>query len=101
MDKIFTHHCIDAFPELDELPIQDQVMDKFRLFFPLPATSAHVSADGKRMHYRLTGPSMIYEYLRTARLVILMHRLPLEARIEMADGVTNLSNSLLITYLPR
>jgi hypothetical protein len=76
-DKIFNHHCIDQFPELDELPLHDQAMDKFRLFFPLPATSARVDPSGKRMHYKLRGTTLMEDYMKKARVVIQIQQLPL------------------------
>jgi len=101
MDKIFTHHCIDQFPELDELPVQDQAMDKFRLYFPLPALSAIVSHDGNQMHYRFAGTKLMENYLRTARLVIGMHQLPLMvSRDTFKIGEVIFEDNLVITYDP-
>lgn len=98
-DKIFAPYHIAQFPELDELQVHDQAMDKFRLYFPLPATSAYVDPDGKRMHYRLRGSALMENYLAMARLTIQMHKLPLRAsRDGFSIGEVVFEDNLVITY---
>jgi hypothetical protein len=101
LDKVYTHYYVDQFPELDDFPVQDQVMDKFRLFFPLPLATAIVSPNGKEMRYRLLSEQGLNRFLQTARDVIAVHHLPLEASIMRRDGVTSFENQLVIAYTGR
>lgn len=102
MDQFFNHHNVDQFPQLDELPPQDLALDSFRMLYPLPATSAHVNADGKRMFYKLTGSRLMENYMSMARLLIATHRLPLIVdRDRFAYGDVVFHDHMVIIYVPK
>jgi len=97
-----THHCIDQFPGLDDLPPQDQAMDAFRRLFPVIQRTIIVSADGRVMKYRLRGTGMMKNYLEMARLIIITHQLPLQVHQDLFEiGGIQFENNLVITYKPR
>ncbi len=101
MEQTFTHHFVDAFPELDELP-QDQAMDAFRKLFPVLTTKLFVSKDGRTMSYRLRGTKLMHNYVQMARLIVIMHRLPLEVSNDrFAIGDVVFEDTLVITYTGR
>lgn len=100
MDQVFTHHNVDQFPQLDELPPQDQAMDSFRILFPL--LGAHVEPRGRVMKYRLTGTTLMDNYLQMARLIIVTHQLPLVATNDrFAVGDVVFEDQPVITYAPK
>lgn len=87
------------FPELADLPAQGLAMDTFRLHFPLPASSARVSAEGKRMTYRLHNSSCANCYLKSARIIITNHKLSLQAKYDpFKIGDVVFEHILVITY---
>ena len=90
---------IDGIPALSDFPAQDVAMDVFRMFFPLPATCAHVSEDGFRMTYTLRHGVNTESYLQIARLTIATKELDLEAKVdEFKIGDMVIENILIITY---
>lgn len=100
MDQFFNHHNVDQFPQLDELPPQDQAMDSFRMLFPL--LGAHVGTAGNVMKYRLTGTTLMDNYLQMARLIIVTHQLPLVATNDrFGIGGVIFEDQLVITYVPK
>ena len=97
--EIFTHHCIDDQLDIPGLEPWDEAMNTFRLQCPFLPLDVLVSDDGRTMTMRMRGMQLVDNYLRTARLIILMNRLPLTVnrdRWEM-EGVV-FEDNLVFTY---
>ena len=92
-------HSASTGIDIGDFPAQDVAMDVFRMFFPLPATSARVSGDGLTMTYKLRAQSNAEEYLKIARLTIATKKLDLEAKVdEFKIGKMVIEKTLIVTY---
>lgn len=101
MEKTLTHHFIDdaPIPEIDGIEPWDQAMDVFRKNCQFPPHCFMVSEDGKTMTFHMRGSKLGDNYEHMARLLILMHRLPLTVkRDRWAIEKIVFEDNLIITY---
>jgi hypothetical protein len=96
----FTTHGIEEFPEISDLPPQDQAMDSFRSNFSLVVRQIDISKDGRVMTYKLRGTKLMENYLSMARTVIILQRLPLKVSRDKFEinGVV-FEDNMVLTFL--
>ncbi len=102
--QTLTHHFIDdqVVPDIDGIEPWDLAVDRFRLNCHFPPHLFSISEDGKTMTFRMRGSRLGDNYERMARLIVLMHALPLEVtRDRFAVNDVVFEDNLLITYAAR